>query len=178
MNRRLAALAAVGAACLLAAAAGLALSQPTGPDRPPTDYRPAKAIADQPVVLYLVTDLKTNEVVAGPFVIPLSELDVGRGHGYKTVLKIDVPRADGAAATGGEPELTPCTITCQAARPSKDTIGVMAAVDLAGSHQLKKESLSISDCTGALIRLPKDGEARFLFVYSVCEPVCRAEMGG
>ncbi len=123
-------------------------------------------VEDQRTVLvYLVADLKTNEVLVGPYVISMSELPKGAGHGCEETF--------GHRITPDAAEETDCTVRCRAIRASADHVELFASVSLAGSSNAAATQLGVKGRGCDVVPLKGRDQGRFVLVSAVCDPVCR-----
>lgn len=147
----------------------LALAGATVRQADPTeleDRSNAVALKEGTVLVYLVADRKTDEILVGPYVIPMAELPVRAGHGCEEVFdhRISPEAADEVA----------CTVRCRALRSREGLVDVYASVTMSGASYSGKTRLAVKGRGCDVVRLQGRDDGRFALVSAVCDPVCRA----
>ena len=118
------------------------------------------------VLVYTVLDLTANFPPVGPLVIPVASLPPQHWHGWEAAVPVAAP-ADGSKAPAEY------LIHCRATRTSADKMQVSAGIDYGDLNHTAQFDLGVAKGQCVVFRLPKGGRGRFVFVYSICEPVTR-----
>ena len=118
------------------------------------------------VLVYTVLDLTANFPTVGPLVIPVASLPLQHWHGWEAAVPVAAP-ADGSKTPGEY------RIHCRATRTSADKMQVSAGVDYGDLNHTAQFDLGVAKGQCVVFRLPKGGQGRFVFIYSICEPVTR-----
>jgi len=118
------------------------------------------------VLVYTVLDLTANFPTVGPLVIPVASLPPQHWHGWEAAVPVVAP-ADGSKTPGEY------RIHCRATRTSADKMQVSAGVEYGDLNHTAQFDLGVAKGQCVVFRLPKGGQGRFVFIYSICEPVTR-----
>ena len=118
------------------------------------------------MLVYTVLDLDANFPTVGPLVIPVASLPPQHWHEWEATVPVAAP-ADGSKAPAEY------RIHCRANRTGVDKMQVSAGVDYGDLNHTAQFDLGVAKGQCVVFRLPKGGQGRFVFVYSICEPVTR-----
>jgi hypothetical protein len=118
------------------------------------------------VLVYTVLDLTANFPTVGPLVIPVASLPPQHWHGWEATVPVVAP-ADGSKAPAEY------RIHCRATRISADKMQVSAGVEYGDLNHTAQFDLGVAKDQCVVFRLPRGGQGRFVFVYSICEPLAR-----